>query len=286
MQSVITYELDRLEKETIKKLTFDKSWAAKKASEFSAVASNLLIDKEKYFKRLRKYFRENFRTMNKAAVLKIVNLPDESLENPTVFCFLITSILGTVVPEYNGGLWLKNVKLDQSLEGMIGRPSARDSRKFMLHTDLSYTDKPPPFFLFYCINTLTYMGGESIIASIHQIEKNLSQEAFCELQKDQFLFPVPEYCCNIGKFVKSSVLYKDDSNRLAIRYRRDGIKSRSRRALDALAELNDVIMRCVEKVFSTNNSIIIFDNEHCLHGRTGFLEEKKSCRHMVQAYFT
>lgn len=216
---------------------------------------------------------------------QIKNLPDSAYSCSELISYLFASLFGSVVPEYDGGVLIKKIKLEAALENKIGRPSARDSRKFLLHTDLSYIENPPSHFLFHCISSDTFAGGQSILVDFDTVLKELSDSSLEELMRPQYSFPVPYYCEGIGDSVTNSVIYKKDGN-FYIRYRRDGIKSSNRKAIIALSELDYHLNKSTRLLSIDPNSIVVFDNRRCLHGRTGFIEKIGSNRDMTQVYFS
>lgn len=237
------------------------------------------------FSALYEFFNKSFCLGEDCALLKISGFPAVSNKFSSSICCIIGSLFGQIVPEYDGGVYIKNIKVEKKLNDALGRPSARDTRKFMHHTDLSYIDLPPRFFLFFCINNKNILGGENIVTDIFGIEKCLQPEVIEELMKEQFIFPTPEYC-HKNDAVYSSVLYQDSKAQLSIRYRRDGIKSLTRQGMIALNKLYQYCKSKEIRVSAEPNTMMIFDNTKCLHGRTGFVEDVENRRHMKQVYFS
>lgn len=223
---------------------------------------------------------------NNFAAVKILNLP--KVENPTILTALIACSLGKMIREYEGGELIKKIKAKASLEleTSIGRPSSKDTQEFFLHTDLSYTVEPPPYILMHSISNPPNCGGKNTLCSLDETLKVLSQAAYTNLHKPEFIFSVPEYA-SLHDSLVCSILSKKH-NFESIRFRRDGLRTLTKNALKAVEELLSVINSCTREVFLEKNSALLIDNRRCLHGRLGILPQSRGFvqRYFNQAYIT
>ncbi len=231
--------------------------------------------------RLAAHIEETMRATGSSGLLRVVGLPDGAA--PEALSLLLACLLGTPVKEHERGPWVKDIKVDEGF--VYSRPSARDSREFFLHTDLSYSSAPPPFFLLHSLVNSSRNGGMTTLCPLRSLLGRLSAEALHQLSLPQFLFPVPSYYPGDGQ-VTSAVLHAAPDGSLWIRFRRDGLRSTTWVGMAAVAELLEAIAGETLETHLESGSALLIDNRRWLHGRTAFLPQagRGEARHLQQVY--
>jgi lysine 2,3-aminomutase len=214
-------------------------------------------------------------------LLRLIDLPDGV--SPEALSLLLAGLLGEPVREHAQGPWIKEIKVDE--EFVYSRPSARDAREFFLHTDLSYSSSPPPFFLLHSLVNSPSNGGMTTLCPLAGLLGRLSEEAVRQLALPQFLFPVPSYYPGDGP-VTSAVLQTAPDGSRWIRFRRDGLRSTTWAGMAAVGELLDAIVEQSLETHLESGSVLLIDNRRWLHGRTAFLPAagRGEGRHLHQVY--
>ncbi len=231
--------------------------------------------------RLAARIEETMRAKGSAGLLRIVDLPDGAAPEALSMC--LAGLLGTPVKEHDLGPWIKEIKVDE--EFVYSRPSARDSREFFLHTDLSYSSSPPPFFLLHSLVNSPRNGGMTTLCSLRSLLDRLSEETLRQLSLPQFIFPIPSYYPGNG-LVTSSVLHTAPDGSRWIRFRRDGLRSTTWAGMAAVADLLEAIAGQTLETHLESGSVLLVDNRRWLHGRTAFLPQagRGEARHLHQVY--
>lgn len=215
-------------------------------------------------------------------VASINNLP--CVKNPYLITVFLGILGGKLRKEYENGVWLKIIKNSPQTDLQYNAPSTKDSKEFLLHTDLSYTNNPPQYFLMHCIENPN-LGGDTSLCLLDTLLKNLSATTINQLLKSEFKFSAPSYYHGSNQDILNSVLFYQNEE-LGIRYRRDGILATSRQGIEALAELTFQLSTHQLRHTLEENSAIIINNTRVLHGRFSFLNEtEKQKRHYCQVYF-
>lgn len=231
--------------------------------------------------RLALRIEETLRARGSAGLLRIADLPDGAA--PEALSVLLACLLGTPVKEHDLGPWIKEIKVDEDF--VYSRPSARDSREFFLHTDLSYSSSPPPFFLLHSLANSPRNGGMTTLCSLQSLLDQLPQETLRQLALPQFIFPIPSYYPG-DLPVTSPVLHTAPDGSPWIRFRRDGLRSTTWAGMAAVAELLEAIAGQTLETHLECGSVLLIDNRRWLHGRTAFLPQagRGEARHLHQVY--
>jgi lysine 2,3-aminomutase len=231
--------------------------------------------------RLVERIAETMHAGGSAGLLRIADLPDGVA--PEALSMLLACLLGTPLKEHDRGPWIKEIKVDE--EYVYSRPSARDSREFFLHTDLSYSPSPPPFFLLHSLVNSPHDGGMTTLCSLASLLGGLSEETLHQLSLPLFIFPIPSYYPG-GGVVTSSVLHTAGDGSRWIRFRRDGLRSTTWAGMAAVGELLEAISGLTLETHLERGSMLLIDNRRWLHGRTAFLPApgRGEARHLHQVY--
>jgi lysine 2,3-aminomutase len=224
---------------------------------------------------------EAMRAKGSAGLLRIVDLPAGVAPEP--LSVLLACLLGTPVKEHDLGPWIKEIKMEEGF--VYSRPSARDSREFFLHTDLSYSSSPPPFFLLHSLVNSPRNGGMTTLCALQSLLDRLSEETLRQLALPQFIFPVPSYYPGDAPVTSPVLLTAPDGSRW-IRFRRDGLRSTTWNGMAAVAELLEAIAGQTLETHLESGSALLIDNRRWLHGRTAFLPQAGhgEGRHLHQVY--
>lgn len=213
--------------------------------------------------------------------LPVHNLP--TVSNPDILSVLLGFLLGKVVRYENEGDFVIAVKVQSQKASK--RASFSNSKCFYVHTDLSYAPEPPPYILLHCLHNDTREGGYTTLCSLEEIVKHLPAAVLNELQKSQFLFPPPSHY--IGTFpLPQPILKQLADGSFCIRFRRDGIRTIDRSGIEAVAELIHTIGHLTKEIHVEDNTVLLMNNQKCLHGRTAFLPSASSeaPRHLNRVY--
>lgn len=214
-------------------------------------------------------------------VLHLIGLP--AVAEPAALSILLACMLGDPVKEHEAGPWLKHIWPEAGES--LGRPSARDSREFFPHTDLSYSASPPSFFLLHSLCNNPAEAGRTTLCAMSVLTRRVTEASLAELARPQFYFPTPSYYPGSGTVVAAVVGELDDGRR-SIRFRRDGLRASSFAAMAAVLDLLGAIDRSMVEIHLDPNTALIIDNRLWLHGRTAFLHDARSGtpRHLHQVY--
>jgi alpha-ketoglutarate-dependent taurine dioxygenase len=216
------------------------------------------------------------------AILK--GLDDVGL--PRAAIFLLGEILGYVMKYPGEGDYLIEVREDPT--ATAARPGFNNSREFFGHTDLSYTDCPPPFFFLHSLLNDESQGGLSEFADLTDILAELSDEQIAVLKEPLFLFPAPTHFAKGGGAIRQPVLRTAPpmTPEYSVRFRRDALRTTSRPAIDAVIALVQAVEKVQQEFFLEPHAVAIINNERVLHGRTAFLAggSSGSIRHINRIY--
>jgi alpha-ketoglutarate-dependent taurine dioxygenase len=212
----------------------------------------------------------NYKSSSGLLILK--NLPIHL--QPDSIIGIVGFLLGDVVKYPGEGDFIIQIKEVATKAGE--RPSFKDSKEFYLHSDLSYVENPPHFFLLHSIVNDVSRGGMSTFCNIQDTVNELSNLAVIELQKNEYEFPAPKHFLSQG-FVLFPILSKDATNQLRwrIRFRRDNLRSLTRPGIDSIVELIKALRKNMFELSLEDNMIAIIDNWAYLHGRTSFINSPK-----------
>lgn len=230
------------------------------------------------------YLKNQFKHNTHNYVVILTNLPKVNQSN--ILTILLGFLLGEVIKEYEGGVWLKTIKADYNLDTILDSPSSKDRKEFSLHTDLSYTEQPPHYFLFHCLSNPKTLGGMSTICSLEDLLSKMSTKTKKELHQVQFRFSAPSYYINSG-YITHPIL-NTDKKYTKIRFRQDGMKILTKNGVYAVAELIDLLANNMKVIRFEENTAMFIDNNRCLHGRYSFLlpKEEDKTRHFNQVYIS
>ncbi len=214
-------------------------------------------------------------------VFHVSNLP--VVEDSRVLSAVLGFLLGQVVRYEGEGDYIIEIKVQRT--SGLDRPSFRNSREFLPHTDLSYAPQPPPYFFLHSLHNDRQEGGFSTWCSVQDLVARLSEDVIAQLAKPQFIFPAPSHYQGGGAIVHS-VLQQGPNGSFYIRFRRDGIRAKSRAGIAAVVELVEAMTEVMKETNLEDNSVFYLDNRRCLHGRTAFLHSPASLalRHLNRVY--
>lgn len=213
------------------------------------------------------FIAENLCDNSNTNVLILSNLP--AFKAAHINTVILGMLLGKVVKEYEGGVWIKEIKSNPKMDEILDSPSSKDRKEFFLHTDLSYTDQPPHYFVFHCVSNPKNLGGMTTLCNLNQIINNLANQTISELEKCQFHFPAPSYYNKTG-FITHPIL-SSINNCQYIRFRRDGLRSQTKNGIKAVVDLINAFYENFITVEFEPHSSMFINNRKCLHGRFSFL---------------
>ena len=200
---------------------------------------------------------------------------------------ILTAVVGFLlgqVTKYEGeGDYIIEIKVQPNAK--FDRSSFRNAKEFLPHTDLSYSSNPPPYFYLHSLHNDPSEGGFSTICFVDEIVAQLSENVVEELRKPQFIFPAPSHYRGTP-WVVYPILEQNEYGQPLIRFRRDGIRAKSREGIGAIVELVQIMNKCVAEMNLADNSVLFIDNKRCLHGRTSFLYSSlnPTPRHLNRTY--
>lgn len=170
--------------------------------------------------------------------------------------------------------------------GATSRPGFNNSKEFFSHTDLSYSEAPPPFMALQCVRNNRREGGISGFTDVHDVLRQLTPEEIAVLEQPHFLFPAPAHYGGQG-VVKKPILHQTQGFvGREIRFRRDCLRCDSRPAMEAMARLCEVVEATTVELFLEEGTTALVNNRRVLHARTAFLGGVKAHpRHINRLYF-
>ncbi|MGH9928035.1 MAG: TauD/TfdA family dioxygenase [Pyrinomonadaceae bacterium] len=204
-----------------------------------------------------------------------------NVSDPRRLGLLVGWLLGDVTKYDGEGECVIEIKDQGTKPGE--RPSFRNSREFFLHTDLSYTNDPPRFFLLHSIANDAAGGGYSEFCKISDALDRMNNLAISQLLAREFEFPAPPHYKG-GGVVRLPILSRTSAeNPLKIRFRRDSLRTIRRPAIDAVVNLVQALRDSMFETSLPPNSIAVIDNWFLLHGRTAFAPQPEP-RHINRIY--
>src|SRR6266566_4419797 len=158
-----------------------------------------------------------FRLGDISAIL-LTNLP--SISHPIILSLALAFLFGHPIRYEGEGDYVVEIK---SQEGTDDQPSFRNAVFFPLHTDLTYVDQPPHFFLMHSVFNDTRLGGQTLLCDIYDIISILSYPTFDCLKTSRFFFKTPPHYSGVVQG-KHPILSEVAPFRYAIRFREDIIQ--------------------------------------------------------------
>lgn len=204
-------------------------------------------------------------------LLILSNLP--IVENPFRLVAIIASLAGNIVSYPGEGEHIIAIKAQQTIPGE--RPNFKNAHPFYLHTDLSYTDKPPKLMGLYSRHNDAEEGGFSVFADVREAVKHLSESDIEELQKPQFLFPAPSHFEGPPAVIHSILSRGPKSGEWNVRFRRDNLGVLTRPGIEAVIRFIAALKQVSFEMSLDPHTIALADNRSFLHGRTAFAEGYK-----------
>jgi len=225
--------------------------------------------------------RVEVRDAGAPGLLHVAGLPRAG--SPQCLSLLLACLLGEPVKEHDLGPWVKEIKVDDGY--VYSRPSARDAREFLLHTDLSYSTASPPLFLMHSLVNHPGDGGQTTLCSVDRLVERLAEPLRRELSAPQFIFPVPSYYPS-HQAVTSAVLRQSPDGPWWLRFRQDGLRSTTWAGMSAVLELSRLMIDQMIETHVESDTVLLLDNRRWLHGRTAFLRQAgpQGARHLNQVY--
>lgn len=217
------------------------------------------------------------------SVMLISGCPAEV--DQAVLALFVCSLLGPVVRYAGEGDFVIAIKDDPTMHST--RPSFADAREFFGHTDLSYVPEPPPFFCLHSVHNDPREGGLSVFCNVDDIVKRLDSETLKVLQEPQYLFPAPShYAASDGSTTCFPILTQTAEGVWHIRFRRDGLRARSREGILAVVSLLESVNDCSQEVSLEAGTLALISNRTALHGRTAFASSGAAAegRHINRIY--
>ena len=212
-------------------------------------------------------------------LVEIYNIP-RKVDNE-ILSILFASLFGNVVRFLDEGDYIVEIKAS-IVES--NQPSFRNQLRFPLHTDLTYVNSPPRYILMHGIHSdSNIFGGESLFCSVNDLLADLPIDVRRELQREQFIFSIPSHYTGKPIKEKSILMYNPKNDQYFVRFRQDTISCTNQSGKDAIEKLIACLDDHTVKYSITSNSILIFDNYRCLHGREQIKESgvRKRILHRV-----
>lgn len=228
---------------------------------------------------------ERWRQQKKQTDLfKISGLPmfSEGDRKSEYLTLLLSNIFGNPVKFHGEGDILMRIQNDPNIDSQL--PSYGNSLEFPPHTDMSYIDKPPAYFLLHGVKVAPDLtGGLSVFVSISDILKSLSTNDLEILQQKIFKFDSPEHYSGKNTCLKSVIEFINPKE-ANIRYRSDTIRCDEAFGYDALGELNRAIRKCSIVDSIGEGAALLINNYRLLHGRTSF--DNRKLRQINRVYIS
>ncbi|SRR6266496_964997 len=212
------------------------------------------------------------------SAIHLTNLP--SISHPIILSVALAYLFGQPIRYEGEGDYVVEIK---SQEGAGDQPSFRNAVFFPLHTDLSYVEQPPYFFLLHSVFNDTSQGGQTLLCDIYDVISMLSHSTFDCLKTSRFYFkPPPHYSGEVqGKYPILSELVPFS---YAIRFREDMIQYSNDLEKGAIEEFLNVLHSHTVHLDLLTDTAMVINNHRCLHGRTAFTNQGQQSRHLNRVY--
>ena len=211
---------------------------------------------------------------NKGALL-LKNLPESF---PKTQFLNLAQLFGKVTTYTKEGGTIMEIKVQQNKNQSPSRPSFKNNREFYLHTDLSYIPNPPHMLIVHCLKNSPNKGGQVTLCDTKYVLRQLSQKTKKTLRNTEYLFPFPTHYKTNSSECNFAIL----TDKQKIRFRRDGLKTKSKTAALAVQEFIDLAEGQHFSISMTKNSLLLIDNQRYLHGR--FAYSNHATRHLNRIY--
>lgn len=150
-------------------------------------------------------------------------------------------------------------------------PSFANAKEFLMHTDLSYVPIMPDILTMCVKNTAVNGGGESLVATVDDIQTLLSPEVYHQLRQSQFHFDAPaHYRINHGVNSTGRPIISYSNNGLRVRYRYDKVSAETAAGAEAIEVFQAIANIKTQQFLLPRFSAIILNQRYALHGRTEF----------------
>lgn len=214
----------------------------------------------------------------------LLDLPKEcALENS--FSAALTSLVSFPVAYPGEGELVISIKPRRN---SAANPSFANSKEFFLHTDLSYVPIMPDVLTMCVKNIAINGGGESLVATVAEIQNLLHSEVYHQLRKNQFHFDAPaHYKTEYDTNSAALPIISYSTNGLRVRYRYDKVKAETKAGEEAIEVFNAMANIKTEKTLLPRYSAIILNQRFAMHGRTEFVPTyDENDRELTRSYGT
>jgi alpha-ketoglutarate-dependent taurine dioxygenase len=192
------------------------------------------------------------------------------LADSDVFMIGLTSLISTPIAFPGEGEIV--IRIKPRKEAAVN-PSFANAAEFFLHTDLSYIPIPPDILTMICKRPAADGGGESLFASMGDIQHLLTLEAYHQLRQPNFSFAAPDHY-NRNNPAESAptpvpvITYTDAG--LRVRFRRDKITASTDAGQEAIDVFNAMAKIKTLRYRMPKGSAVILNQRYVLHGRDSF----------------